>query len=99
MKMTYEIGNPPPLTEEQKKRLAALRELPDSEIDYTDIPPITEEQFARSVPNPYRRKNKVSVTMRVDADVLDWMKRGGRGYQTRANSILRNVMIQELRHH
>ena len=99
MKMTFEIGKMPPLTEEQKKRLAALRELLDSEIDYTDIPPITEEQFARSVPNPYRRKNKVSVTMRVDADVLDWLKRGGRGYQTRANSILRNVMIQELRHH
>ena len=37
--------------------------------------------------------------MRVDADVLDWLKRGGRGYQTRANSILRNVMIQELHHH
>ncbi|MBR4737527.1 MAG: hypothetical protein IK051_07670 [Rhodocyclaceae bacterium] len=58
MKMSFEIGNPPPLTEEQKKRLAALEEMPDSEIDFTDIPPITEEQFARSVPNPYYHRAK-----------------------------------------
>ena len=99
MKMTFEIGKMPPLTDEQKRELEALAKMPDDKINYDDIPPITEEQFARSVPNPYRRKNKVSVTMRVDADVLDWLKRGGRGYQTCANSILRNVMIQELRHH
>ena len=99
MKMTFEIGKMPPLTDEQKRELEALDKMPDEQINYDEMPPITDEQFARSVLNPfYRRRNKVSVTMRVDAEVLDWLKRGGHGYQSRANSILRNAMIQELRH-
>jgi uncharacterized protein (DUF4415 family) len=38
---------------------------------------------------------KKPVTMRVDADVLAWFQRGGRGYQTRINRALRKVMMEE----
>jgi len=40
---------------------------------------------------------KRPVTLRLDADVLAWFKKGGRGYQTRINRALRGVMTQERR--
>ena len=42
------------------------------------------------------RPLKQSTTIRVDADVLDWLKAAGKGYQTRMNAILREAMRQEL---
>jgi uncharacterized protein (DUF4415 family) len=38
---------------------------------------------------------KKPITLRLDADVLAWFQRGGRGYQTRINRALRKVMIDE----
>ncbi|MGC2639530.1 MAG: BrnA antitoxin family protein [Acidobacteriaceae bacterium] len=38
------------------------------------------------------RPPKKPVTMRLDADVVDWLKSYGRGYQTRANALLRHAM-------
>jgi uncharacterized protein (DUF4415 family) len=38
---------------------------------------------------------KASVTVRLDADVLAWLKNGGRGYQTRLNALLRQLMTSE----
>lgn len=63
----------------------------DEDIDLSDCPEITPEQFAKAV---VRRglpvdKNKAQVTLRIDSDVLDWFKSQGRGYQTQINSLLR----------
>src|SRR6266702_1579321 len=55
----------------------------DSGIDYSDIPPLTDEQLAR-----FRRAPKVLVAARLDRDVYDWLKRYGEGYSTRINNIL-----------
>jgi len=43
----------------------------------------------------FYRSVKETVTIRLDADVLDWLKQGGKGYQTRVNKILRAVMEQQ----
>ena len=59
----------------------------DSEIDYSDIPPLTDEQLAG-----FRRAPKVLVAARLDRDVYDWLKTFGEGYSTRINNILRAVM-------
>lgn len=53
----------------------------DAAIDYSDMPEITDELFARAV--------KERVTVRLDADMLQWFKSQGRGYQTRMNAVLR----------
>jgi uncharacterized protein (DUF4415 family) len=50
------------------------------------------EQFQRM----YKARKK-AVTLRLDADVLAWFKREGRGYQTRINRVLRGVMWEEER--
>jgi uncharacterized protein (DUF4415 family) len=59
----------------------------DSGIDYSDIPPLTDEQLAQ-----FRRVPKVLVAARIDKEVYDWLLRYGKGYSTRINSILRTVM-------
>ena len=65
---------------------------PDSRIDTSDIPPLTDEFFRRAVRNPFYRPVKQSTTVRIDADVLAWLKAQGPGYQTRINSLLRAAM-------
>lgn len=75
------------------EELAALAAMPDGEIDTSDIPEITD--WSKTVVGRFYRPVKEAVTIRLDADVLDWLKQGGRGYQTRVNKILRAVMEQQ----
>ena len=74
------------------EELAALAAMPDGEIDTSDIPEITD--WSNVVVGRFYRPVKETVTIRLDADVLDWLKQGGKGYQTRVNKILRAVMEQ-----
>jgi uncharacterized protein (DUF4415 family) len=93
VRYTIDLDNPPPLTAEQKKRLKALAAKPDSEIDYSDIPPLTEEFWKNAVRNPFYRPTKTSTTVRIDSDVLHWLRAQGTGYQSRINAILRREML------
>lgn len=85
------------LTEKDKRELAELAARPDSEIDFSDIPPLTEKFWKNVVRNPWYRPRKQQVTLRIDADILAWLRRDGKGYQSRLNSVLRNAMLQQLR--
>ena len=62
-------------------------------VDTSDIPPLSADFFRRAQRNPYYRPIKQSTTIRVDADVLAWLRSKGAGYQTRLNAILREAMI------
>lgn len=80
------------------RRLSKLAQMPDSEIDFSDIPPLTEKFWKNAVKNPFYRPVKKQVTLRIDADVLAWLKRKDeRGYQTRLNALLRRAMLSDLR--
>jgi uncharacterized protein (DUF4415 family) len=85
------------LTEKQKRELAKLASMPDSSIDLSDIPEATEKFWKNAVRNPWYRPRKQQVTLRIDADVLAWLRDGGKGYQSRLNALLRNAMIEQLR--
>jgi uncharacterized protein (DUF4415 family) len=61
-----------------------------AEIDYSDIPPL-DKSFLKKATTPWPPVKK-QLTIRLDADVLAWLKRHGKGYQTRINRILRVVM-------
>jgi len=93
VRYTLDLHSPPPLTAEQKKRLAALAARPESEIDYSDIPPLTDEFFRNAVRNPFYKPTKTSTTVRIDSDVLHWLRAQGKGYQSRINAILRREML------
>ena len=88
-----DLANLPPLTEEQKARLKALAAKPDSEIDYSDIPPLDEQFWKNAVRNPFYKPTKTSTTVRIDSDVLLWLRSQGKGYQSRINAILRREML------
>jgi uncharacterized protein (DUF4415 family) len=92
----FDICNPPPLTAEMKAELERLAAMDDADIDFSDIPRVTD--FSRFVPFRDRhlyRPVKKSTTVRVDADVLQWLKAKGKGYQTRINAILREAMLKD----
>lgn len=84
------------LTEKQAKQLAALSKMKDEDIDLSDIPEITD--WSTAVRGKFYRPVKQSLTIRLDADVLAWLKSQGSGYQTRINSLLRNAMVTAPRH-
>ena len=96
VKREVDLANLPPLTADQKAELAALAVLPDSQIDHSDIPPLTDEFWKQATRNPFYKPTKQATTVRVDADVLMWLKGQGKGYQTRINAILREAMLQSL---
>ncbi len=81
------------LSDDDLKRLA---DMTDDDIDTSDIPEISPEQFARAVVRDglIKRKSKAQLTLRLDRDVLEWFRSQGRGYQTRINSLLRAYMVE-----
>jgi uncharacterized protein (DUF4415 family) len=78
------------VTRRQAKELQALKRLKDEEIDLTDIPPLNN--WNEAVIGKFYRPRKKSLTIRVDADVLAWLRAQGKGYQTRINALLREAM-------
>jgi uncharacterized protein (DUF4415 family) len=78
------------ISKKQAKELAALARLPDEQIDLSDAPEVRD--WRNAVVGKFYRPIKTPVTIRVDADVLAWLKRQGRGYQTRINKLLREAM-------
>ena len=78
------------------RELKALAAMPDDQIDTSDIPELTEEQMRSAVRGLFYRPVKKPVTIRIDADVLAWLKQQGPGYQTKANRLLRMEMLRSL---
>lgn len=73
-----------------KSDVARLDRLKDRDIDYSEIPPL-DTSFFRKATEAWPPA-KQQVTVRLDVDVLDWLKMHGKGYQTRLNRILRAAM-------
>ena len=84
------------LSAASKRRLEKLSRLPEDAIDISDIPELTERFWQNAVRNPFYRPVKQQLTLRLDADVIAWLRRQGRGYQTRANALLREAMLGDL---
>ena len=83
------------VSRKQAKELATLAALPDEEIDLTDI--LEVRDWSGAVVGKFFRPIKKSLTIRLDADVLAWLKAQGRGYQTRINQLLRAAMERQAR--
>lgn len=81
------------LSAKKRKGLQKFAAKPDREIDFSDIPEIREIPSDALIGRFYRPK-KASVTIRLDVDVVAWLKATGTGYQTRINTYLRDLMQQ-----
>jgi len=82
------------MTSARKRKLAQLAARPDSEIDFSEIPPLKESFWKNAVRNPLYRPVKQQLTVRLDADVVAWLRQQGKGYQTRLNQMLREAMLE-----
>ena len=71
-----------------KKRLAEIAAIKDEDIDYSDIPELDESFWEKA--ELRMPENKERITVRIDHDILEWLKEQGPGYQTRMNAILRS---------
>ena len=80
--------NPPQMTLEQKQ---ALRDLRDEDIDLSDIPEQTGGGWRR-VSDLIPAENKQQITLRLDADVIEFFRSTGRRYQSRINAALREYV-------
>jgi len=78
------------VSKKRAKELLALAALPDDKIDLTDVPEVLD--WSHGVVGKFYRPTKKPLTIRLDTDVLAWLKNQGRGYQTRINKLLRAAM-------
>lgn len=90
-----DLERPARLTRRQKTDLAALAAMPDDKIDYSDIPSTTLKSWEQGVRQGFYKPVKRQLTVRVDADVLAWLKSKGAGYHGRLNRILRSAMLRD----
>jgi uncharacterized protein (DUF4415 family) len=75
----------------QKREIAAIAAKNDATIDFSDMPEVVDWTGAEV--GRFYRPLKRPVTMRLDEDVIEWLKSYGRGYQTKANLLLRHAMV------
>ncbi|WP_277183831.1 BrnA antitoxin family protein [Caballeronia sp. BR00000012568055] len=75
------------------KKLAKMK---DEDIDLTEMPELDDAFFNQA---ELHVPPKQAVTMRLDADVLEWFREQGKGYQTRINRLLRAYMVSQQRRH
>jgi len=82
------------LTHKQKDELKKLASMKDDDIDTSDIPEITD--WSNAVVGKFYRPIKKQVTLRLDADMLEWFKAQGGKYQARINKALREYMESKI---
>jgi uncharacterized protein (DUF4415 family) len=78
------------LSKEQKRDIAVIAAMRDEDIDLSDMPEVVD--WSKAEMGKFCRPPKKAVTIRLDADVLEWLKGYGKGYQTRVNLLLRHAM-------
>ena len=78
------------INRDQASEIENLRRMKDREIDTSDIPQHLD--WSKAAVGKFYRPIKKSITIRLDADVLAWLKGQGDGFQGRINTILRSAM-------
>lgn len=94
--VAYKLKPGRPLTARQKREIQALARMPEEQIDTSDIPELPPGAWKNAVRGKWYRPVKQAVSLRLDADVLAWLKAKGAGYQTKVNGLLRERMLEEI---
>ena len=90
VKRTLDLKNPPILSDEQKARLDTVAAMPDDLIDYSDAPYQPEAVWMKAAADLPLTKRQ--ITLRIDAEVLEFFKNTGNRYQSRMNAVLRSYV-------
>ena len=90
VKRTLDPKNPPVLSAEQKARLDAVAAMPDEQIDTSDAPYRPDADWMKAAEGLPQTKQQ--ITLRIDADVLEFFRSTGARYQSRMNAVLRSYV-------
>ena len=90
VKRTLDLKLRPALSDAQKARLDAVAAMPDERIDYSDAPSLPDAVWMKAATE--LPKTKQQITLRIDAEVLDFFKHTGKRYQSRINAVLRSYV-------
>lgn len=90
MRRTLDFKKRPRLSAEQKARLDAVASMPDEQIDYSDAPSLPGAVWMKTATELPRIKQQ--ITLRIDAEVLEFFKHAGKRYQSRINAVLRSYV-------
>ena len=84
------------MSDSKKASDERLKQIAASDVTFDDdIPEFTEEQLKQFTPQYFKIvPKKKAISIKIDVDVLEALKKEGRGYQTRINSILRKAVFQ-----
>jgi uncharacterized protein (DUF4415 family) len=94
--VVYRLKPIQPLGTRQEREIQALAALPEDKIDTSDIPELPPGAWKNAVRGKWYRPVKQAVSLRLDSDVLAWLKAKGNGYQTKVNGMLRERMLEEI---
>ena len=94
--IVYKLTPAQPLTARQKREIATLAAMPEDKIDTSDIAKLPPGAWKNAIQGKWYRPVKQPVSIRLDADVLAWLKAKGAGYQTKVNILLRERMLKEI---
>ncbi|WP_424102505.1 BrnA antitoxin family protein [Moorena producens] len=76
------------------KRLEEIKNIPDSEIDTSDIPELDDHFWENAkMVKPITKK---AISIPLDSDIIDWFKSQGKGYQSSINNVLRSYVNHQL---
>jgi uncharacterized protein (DUF4415 family) len=87
VKRTLDLKLRPVLSDAQKARLDAVAAMPDERIDYSDAPSLPDAVWMKAATELPQTKQQ--ITLRIDAEVLDFFRHTGKRYQSRMNAVLR----------
>lgn len=73
-----------------KQRLSEIKNIKDSDIDYSDIPELDDNFWKNAV--LVEKPHKELISLRLDEDVIGYFRSLGKGYQTRINQILKTYI-------
>jgi uncharacterized protein (DUF4415 family) len=90
VKRTLDLKLRPVLSDAQKARLDAVAAMPDERIDYSDAPSLPDAVWMKAATELPHTKQQ--ITLRIDAEVLDFFKHTGKRYQSRINAVLRSYV-------
>lgn len=90
VKLTLDPKNLSPLTEQERVQLETIAAMPDEQIDYSDAPYLPDAVWMKAADQLPRTKKQ--ITLRIDAEVLEFFKHTGKRYQSRMNAVLRSYV-------
>ena len=84
------------LTDKQRAELEALEAMPEDQIDFSDIPEMTDADWATARRGVLYRPDWQQITLRLDQNIVDWFEENAETPQA-AHEEINRVLAEHMR--